>query len=160
MIVRKVISGAQTGADRGALDAALDLGVSIGGWVPKGRKAEDGAVPDHYPNLQETETGHYESRTRRNVRDSDATLILSHGALHGGSRFARDMAEELRRPCLHVDLDEFSIDDAVAAIRDWLARIDGETLNVAGTRESSDPKIYQATKEIMKTILAGGQDTH
>jgi hypothetical protein len=42
MKMLRVISGAQTGADRAALDAALECGIEIGGWVPKGRKAEDG----------------------------------------------------------------------------------------------------------------------
>ena len=41
-MLEKIVSGAQTGADRGALDAALARGVPIGGWVPAGRRAEDG----------------------------------------------------------------------------------------------------------------------
>lgn len=153
MIPSRIISGAQTGADRAALDAALELGVPVGGWVPKGRKAEDGPVPDQYPNLQETESAHYETRTRQNVLDADATLILSHGELHGGSRFTRDEADARGKPCLHVDLDQHSIKDAVEMIREWLADVEGKTLNVAGPRASSDPKIYKATKEIVKAIL-------
>ena len=44
-MLEKIISGAQTGADRGGLDAALERGFPIGGWVPRGRKAEDGTIP-------------------------------------------------------------------------------------------------------------------
>jgi len=51
MTIKKIISGAQTGADRGALDAALDLGLPVGGWVPRGRRAEDGPIPDRYPTF-------------------------------------------------------------------------------------------------------------
>lgn len=149
----KIISGAQTGADRAALDAAMELGVTVGGWVPKGRKAEDGVIPDTYPNLEETDSAHYEARTRHNVRDSDATLIISHGELHGGSRYTRDSVGELGKPWLHVDLDKVSFDDAVDVIREWLSGLDGDTLNVAGARESSDPKIYKATKQIVTAIL-------
>jgi hypothetical protein len=153
MIPSKIISGGQTGADRAALDAALELGVAIGGWVPKGRKAEDGPVADHYTGLQETESGHYETRTRYNVRDADATLIITHGELHGGSRYARDEAESQDKPWLHVDLDEWSKENAVLAIRSWLSRLDVKTLNIAGPRESSDPGIYKATRDIVRIIL-------
>ena len=44
----KIISGGQTGVDRAALDAALESGVSVGGWCPKGRKAEDGPIAEKY----------------------------------------------------------------------------------------------------------------
>jgi len=43
-MVRVVIAGGQTGADRGALDAAIERGVPHGGWYPRGRRAEDGVV--------------------------------------------------------------------------------------------------------------------
>jgi hypothetical protein len=44
-----------------------------GGWCPKGRKSEDGAIPDKY-NLVETKSGDYRVRTEQNVVDSDATV--------------------------------------------------------------------------------------
>lgn len=36
-MLRKIVSGGQTGADRAGLDAALELGLELGGWCPKGR---------------------------------------------------------------------------------------------------------------------------
>ena len=71
--LRKVVSGGQTGVDRAALDVALDLGYEAGGWVPKGRRAEDGMIPERY-RLNETPSRDYEQRTEWNVRDSDGTL--------------------------------------------------------------------------------------
>jgi hypothetical protein len=56
----------QTGVDRAALDAALELGIPCGGWCPKGRRAEDGKIPDRYP-LQETSSSDYPQRTEMNV---------------------------------------------------------------------------------------------
>lgn len=153
VIVRRIISGAQTGADRGALDAALELGLETGGWVPRGRKAEDGAIPDHYPNLRETHADDYETRTRWNVRDSDATLILSHGPLTGGSAFTESIARSLGKPVLHIDLASMTPADAAATIRAWLAPVIGGTLNVAGPRASHDPAIHAATKEILLLVL-------
>ena len=49
----KVVSGGQTGADRAGLDAAMVAGLSVGGWCPQGRRAEDGPIPDRFP-LRET----------------------------------------------------------------------------------------------------------
>ena len=79
-LIKKVISGGQTGVDRAALDAAIEAGIPHGGWVPKGRKAEDGITPLKY-NLTELEEGGYAARTEKNVLDSDGTLIITSGAM-------------------------------------------------------------------------------
>ena len=42
MLISKIISGGQTGADRAALDVAIEFGIPHGGWIPKGRKTERG----------------------------------------------------------------------------------------------------------------------
>jgi hypothetical protein len=90
-LIAKIVSGGQTGADRAALDVAIGLGIATGGWVPRGRRAEDGAVPGRYVGMDETESPDYAERTRLNVRDSDATLILAFGRpsdkKHTGQRF-------------------------------------------------------------------------
>ncbi len=36
-MVRKVVSGGQTGVDRAGLDAAIKAGFPVGGYCPKGR---------------------------------------------------------------------------------------------------------------------------
>jgi hypothetical protein len=153
MVIKRIISGAQTGADRAALDAALALGLPIGGWVPRGRRAEDGPVPDRYPNLHETDTDDYETRTRLNVQDADATLILSHGPLSGGSKLTQDIAGSLGKAVRHVDLGVTSIDNAVSETRAWLATVEGETLNVAGPRASNDGEIYEKTREVITQLI-------
>ena len=76
-------SGGQTGVDRGALDAALALGAPYGGYCPINRLSEDGRIPDIY---QLTEKGEgYLERTRANVSESDATLIISPTPLRSGT---------------------------------------------------------------------------
>ncbi|MEZ6054758.1 MAG: putative molybdenum carrier protein, partial [Planctomycetaceae bacterium] len=79
-----IVSGGQTGVDRAALDVGLDLDLPCGGWCPRGRKAEDGPIDERYP-LKETESAKYDVRTRRNVRDSDGTLVLTVGDPIGGT---------------------------------------------------------------------------
>ncbi len=100
--IDRIVSGVQTGADRAALDFAINHGLPHGGWCPKGRRAEDGRIPPRY-QLVETPSKDYEQRTRWNVRDSDATLIISKSPqLTGGSAYTRRCAEQLDRHCLHV----------------------------------------------------------
>ena len=77
-MIKRIISGGQTGADQAALDIAIEFGILHGGWIPKGKKTEDGVLPDKY-KLKEMPTASYPKRTEQNVLDSDGTLILSHG---------------------------------------------------------------------------------
>lgn len=70
-----LISGGQTGVDRAALNFAIESGIQHAGWCPLGRRAEDGVIPDCY-HLIEADTPLYQQRTRLNVRDSQATLII------------------------------------------------------------------------------------
>lgn len=148
-----IISGGQTGVDRAALDVAIELGLPVWGWVPKGRLAEDGRIPDRYVNLRETDTPDYPRRTFLNVRDSDATLILSNGPLTGGSLFTMETAVKLGRPSLHVDLTGKSDAAAATAIREWLQKTSPRTLNVAGPRASGDAAIGVRAAAVLRQVL-------
>ncbi len=149
-LVTRIVSGGQTGVDRAALDTALALGLGCGGWAPKGRRAEDGRIPDRYP-LRETESAAYDVRTRRNVRDSDATLILTRGRLTGGTALTLQLARSIGRPHLVVDLDAAPHVDAA---RRWLIDTGVATLNVAGPRESGLPGIYEEARDFLGRLLA------
>ena len=52
-MLRKIISGAQTGVDRAALDVAMILDFEYSGWCPKGRLDEKGTIPEKYKYLKE-----------------------------------------------------------------------------------------------------------
>lgn len=151
-MVKKIISGGQTGADQAALDVAIALDIPYGGWIPKGRKTENGVLPEKY-QLQEMPTSSYPKRTEKNVLDSDGTLIFSHGKLTGGSALTQKVPKQHQRPCLHIDLNRISPLEAVAEIQPWLKQHDIEVLNVAGPRASEDPLIYEATYEILHHVL-------
>ena len=114
-MIKKIISGGQTGVDQAALDVAIDLGIPHGGWIPKGRKTEDGILPAKY-QLQEMPTSSYPKRTEKNVLNSGGTLIICHGKLTGGSALTRKMAKKHDRPWLHADMDVLSIPDAIARV--------------------------------------------
>ena len=150
--INAVASGAQTGADRGGLDAALALGTPIQGWVPRGRRAEDGTVPAKYTGLLETPSANYQTRTEWNVRDSDATLIFTHGPLTGGSKFTADCCQKHGKPWLQIDLSEPGDRDfRFAAI--WLQDHGARVVNVAGQRESKAPGIQSEVAAFMGRIL-------
>jgi len=85
-MLRRIISGGQTGADRAGLDFAIHVGLEHGGYVPKGRKAEDGKIAERY-NLVELSTTSYPARTKRNIEESDGTVIFSlERLLSGGTK--------------------------------------------------------------------------
>jgi len=151
-MLKKIISGGQTGADRAVLDVAIDFGIPHGGWIPKGRKTEDGTLPDRY-QLQEMPTASYPKRTEKNILDSDGTLILSYGNLTGGSALTRKLAKKHGKPWIHVDLDKVSLNDAVETIKAWIDRPNIEILNVAGPRASKAPNIHNIVVGILENVL-------
>ena len=149
MPVQRIVSGGQTGVDRAALDAALAAGLAIGGWCPRGRRAEDGAIDPRYP-LVETAAAAYGQRTRRNVRDSDATLILCAGPPTGGTALTLAIARKMGRPARVLSpADGGALDEAAR----WLTRTEPETLNVAGPRESTAPGIYRQAREWLLALF-------
>jgi predicted Rossmann fold nucleotide-binding protein DprA/Smf involved in DNA uptake len=150
MTLRKIISGGQTGVDRAALDVALTLGVSCGGWCPKGRLAEDGPISDHYP-LQETSSSKYPVRTEKNVQCSDATLILNIGSLSGGTALTAEFAKKNGRPCKVINLDKrINIEEVVA----WLHQHNIAVLNIAGPRASKRRDLYEIAHIFLVKLIS------
>src|SRR5882672_9816398 len=131
-VVRKIVSGGQTGVDRAALDVAIALRIAHGGWCPAGRRAEDGRIPRCY-RLRETTSREYRVRTTRNVADADATLILCDGPLRGGTALTARVAAERRKPLLVVDLAD---PPPPADVRAWIVANGLETWHVGGTAAS------------------------
>ncbi len=150
MIVKRIISGGQTGVDRAALDVALELGIPCGGWCPKGRTAEDGRIPRKYA-VRETPSGTYSQRTRWNVRDSDASLILTVGDLSGGTRLTFEAAQQSGKPVTVVDLRGTR---GVRDVKRWLKQHSIGVLNVAGPRESTQRGMYLRSKQYLRRLLA------
>lgn len=154
--ITKIISGGQTGADRATLDFAIKHSIPYGGWVPKGRKTEDGTLPEKY-QLLEMPTGDYSRRTEQNVLDSDGTLIVSHGMLTGGSALTEFLAEKHEKPCIHIDLNLLSMQEAARIISKWIQQHKLKVLNVAGSRGGKDPKIYEATMNLLEEVFLANE---
>jgi putative molybdenum carrier protein len=144
-----IVSGGQTGADRGALDAALAAGVPCGGWCPRGRRAEDGTIPERYP-LRETPAAEYPQRTAWNVRDSDGTVIFHHGTVDRGTALTERLASRQHRPVLRLDVRSARPQE----LAEWIAREKITRLNVAGPRESRAPGLQAAVARFLGEVLA------
>lgn len=144
-----IVSGGQTGVDRAALDVAIAHGLPHGGWCPRGRRAEDGRVPDRY-RLREHASADYAARTEQNVRDADATLVLAIGLPRDGTALTVRLAARHGRPCLVVDLDD---PPPAAEVVAWLRRSRVRTLNVAGPRESTHPGIHDRAAAFLAAIV-------
>lgn len=151
-ILRRVVSGGQSGVDRAALDSAMFAGIPCGGWCPLGRRAEDGPIGELYI-MDETPTEDYAERTNWNVRDSDATLILTDGDVNGGTALTMDYATQLHRPMLHMD---FRWHPDPQPVLEWLVKERVYTLNVAGPRESKSPGIYQKSRAFLDKLFSPG----
>lgn len=150
--MEKIISGGQTGADRAALDFALANGIPHGGWCPRGRLAEDGALESDYA-LRETPEAEYPQRTERNVRDSDGTVIITIAPeLTGGSRLTAELATRWGKPCLHLSRAR-DRDRAGERLRDFIRRHNVRVLNVAGPRASNEPLVRRFVIETLEELF-------
>jgi hypothetical protein len=156
MHISKIVSGGQTGADRGGWEAAIYCSLPYGGWVPMGRKSEDGIIPAKYSGLQETGSTDYLDRTEANVVDSDATLVFIYGTPSGGSKRTVELAQKHKRPCLAVNLDEprGQVVQKIVELLKGISVPDG-VLNVAGSRASKSPGIELAVTARMVDVISG-----
>ncbi len=151
-MIEKVVSGGQTGVDRAALDAAIEAGVGCGGWCPRGRRAEDGTIPERYP-LKQTPGSDYLERTRRNVEESNGTLIVVPGEPVGGTLATLSHAQRIGKPVMVVDPTNSIGEARLDGIMEWLVAHRICVLNVAGPRESGSPGIYDNARDLIARLL-------
>jgi hypothetical protein len=147
--VSRIVSGGQAGVDRAALLFGRRAGITVGGWCPADGRAEDLLEPPGllaiFPELRPTTSTDPRQRTRWNVRDSDATLVLVRaGADSPGTELTVGVATELGKPHLVAEVDDLE------AVRAWLAGLpEGTVLNIAGPRESEAPGITAQAEHLL-----------
>lgn len=153
MRIERIVSGGQTGVDRAALDVAIELQIPHGGWCPLGRIAEDGPIPVRY-QLEEHPSPKYSDRTKRNVIDSDATLVLYSSILEGGTFKTFRYAESIAKPVLKIRLTH---PGRIERVHEWIKKANVRTLNIAGPRASKEPEIYQRALDYLLQVFATKQ---
>ncbi|MFY8042654.1 MAG: putative molybdenum carrier protein [Rhodoferax sp.] len=145
-----ILAGGQTGVDRAALDWAITMNITHGGWCPRGRTAQDGPLPERY-KLRETEATGYSQRTRMNVRDGDATLIIHLSPLAGETQLTLRFANEMNKPVRMVDLSKDWLSQSIQ-VQTWWTGLGLKSLNMAGPSEDRVPGIYALTMEFLQQL--------
>ncbi len=92
-------------------------------------------------------------RTRRNVRDADATLILCPGPPEGGTALTENIARRMGRPVLVVEIERETRRAAIKRIRAWLDAQKPAVLNIAGPRESRYPGVYTRVRDMLEKLF-------
>jgi hypothetical protein len=155
MMIEKLVSGGQTGADIAALDVAIWYDFPHGGWCPKGWLSLDGPIPAKY-QLTETPSASYPQRTEWNVRDSDGTVVFTFAKVPtGGSLKTINLCKKHGKPCLHISRGCY---DPAERIIKFVNENDIKVLNVAGSRESKDPGIYEWVKKVLAGAFFWSED--
>jgi hypothetical protein len=166
--VIRCISGAQTGADTGGLMAAYDLFIETGGTMPKDFITENGPATKNFIDkykLVEGSDRDYKTRTRKNVLDSDATLLF--GDLSGGTKLTMSYCMFNKRPCCHIvsfreipkaqrflaDIGNLRHPILANEGKERIIKQDGLILNIAGNRESKNEGIAQTVYDFVKELL-------
>jgi len=128
-MLRKVISGGQTGIDQIGLQCARMVKLETGGTAPKNFRTENGSkyeLRDIY-GLKEHSDWRYGPRTECNVEDSDGTVLFgdmsSQGSVLTLSLLKKHNKPRIKNPTF-FELKKFIDDNSI------------EVLNVAGNRGS------------------------
>lgn len=152
MVLRKLISGGQTGADRAALFAAKAAGIKTGGWMPYGFLANDGEHPDFAERfgMMEMDSRRYPPRTAMNVKESDGTLRFATKWDSPGELLTLKLCQKYRKPFLDVTPGSSLLPNEVAA---WLVANRIGILNVAGNAEQTSPGIHEFVVEFLADVF-------
>ena len=144
-IIRKVISGGQTGADITGLRVAYELGIETGGTVPKDCGTEDGPNYDLVGlyGCIESEIPGYWDRTLANVLDSTGTVLF--GIMSGGTKLTKKMCQYHKKP--------FIANPTGSQLRNWLKKHHILILNVAGNSYSKNPDVVSLTRNTLTEAL-------
>ena len=136
MILKKVISGGQTGADQAGLAAAFMYTIPTGGVAPANFKTAAGPSVELLRDTYKLEArGSYSSRTLENVNQSDGTIRLCIDFNSPGERCTLNAINQYEKPFLDVDLlNPFLC--SIAA--NWIVNNNIYILNIAGNGEGKN----------------------
>jgi len=144
MPLKKIISGGQTGADQGGLVAGKKLLLETGGTAPFNWMTDNGPLPELEQQFGLVagpyDRAIYPIRTKRNVEDSDGTVLF--GRMHSpGSKLTIRFCKDLGKP--------YTVNANSRVLKRFVEINDIQTLNVAGNRESRNPGITMSTTKTL-----------
>ena len=153
MTLRKIISGAQNGADISGLEVAKQLGFETGGTMPFGYKTLDGCRPEYKELYGVTchQFSSYVPRTRENVLNSDATIRLAFDFSSRGEICTLKAIQDYKKPYIDVDLANPKPIDEVLQ---WLKDNNVQVLNIAGNSEKTAVGTHAAATLYLTALLS------
>jgi hypothetical protein len=151
-MIKKIISGCRTGAERAALDVAFKFGIQRGGWIPGGHKSMSGPLPEKY-QFREMATNSYEACLEQNILDSDGTLIIARGNLTADTDCARRMTLKHKKQLLGIDLGYIGHFDGASLAVSWIRLQHVQILNMAGPSATEDRQIYSDVVTILEHVV-------
>jgi len=147
-VLRKLISGGLTSAERAALDTAVKLEIPHGGWTSTANGNE--LAPKY--ELKSVEAEDVILSVRKNVEESDGVLLVLRGDASGKLAQLEKLAGDGQKPFFYIDLGRVSKFEAALNICKWIAEENIETLYVAGdTEETSD--ISRDVTDILESVI-------
>jgi len=152
IVLKRIISGGQTGADIAGLEVAKKFGFETGGMMPFGYKALDGCHPEYKKmyGIEFHTSSSYVPRTRKNAKNSDGTIRLAYDFSSKGELCTLKAIEDYKKPYIDVDLnDPIPVSEVVS----WLKDNSIEVLNVAGNSEKTAPGTHAAATEYLTKLL-------
>ena len=157
-MLKKVISGGQTGVDIAGLEAAKEAGFQTGGYMPRGFLTEDGKKPVYAKEFEvmATSSPDYPDRTRLNIRNSDATLQIAANWKSRGEKLTSKIIEELNKKSLQVTVSDPGgepSEEQAKKVADWINAEGITTLNIAGNSESTCPGIHDWASKLLRIVF-------
>ena len=151
----EVWSGGQIGADIAGLRAARAVGLKTGGWIPRGFRTHEKSRSEYAAlyGLVETESAGYPARTKANVRDSDATLILGDNPESAGCALTRFACEQYGKPYLVVTVAEMAAPGSDHVVAVWIRELKVRRLNVAGNRDAPETVLEEWFRRVLLSLL-------
>jgi len=145
-MVKKIISGGQTGGDRGGLEAGKKLGIETGGTAPNGYRTDIGkdySLKDF--GLVEHSDWQYKPRTIENVKNSDATVWFG-DTNSPGAKLTLGTCKKLGK----VAFINIGTPERLKQLIDFY---NIQVLNICGNRESKNPGIQQYVENFLIEAL-------
>ncbi len=151
MMLARIISGGETGANQSGWRAAKAFGVATAGWMHKGFLTNQGAHPEFAEEFAAAElpTDTEPARAECNVRNSDATLWFGE-TMTSMAQATVEACHRFGKPCLPVYPGAAFEPSHVAA---WIAENQIRTLNVAGNCEIEEPGIGNRVEQFLGKVL-------
>jgi hypothetical protein len=159
-MIKKIISGGQTGVEIAALDAAIRLDIPHEGWCYRNRKTDGGILAEHY-NVKEIDNPSYFERLENNIIDSDGTVVITYDQLGVGSKAVKDLADKHNKTVLNVNLSEHPLNHTVSLIRKWMTNHKIDTIYFTGSKtgRGHSTKIYDEVIEVIEAVCGVARET-